>query len=134
MARVMVCAEKVERLMQGLDPGDAMDDSAEDEAPEDDEVRTTLLPRRLLALAVAVGCRSLVAGRWLSVGVVGSWLLVAEEEGWPESVLGCGVSGGGRGGRGVLTLTRSPAAGSRPNVNAAGCASQTLQGLVSDGQ
>ena len=40
VALVLACAEKVERLMQGLDPGDAMDDSAEDEAPEDDEVRT----------------------------------------------------------------------------------------------
>ena len=47
--------------MQGLDPGDAMDDSAEDEAPEDDEVRTRSLPRRLLAFAVAVGLSSLVA-------------------------------------------------------------------------
>ena len=67
--------------MQGLDPGDAMDDSAADEAPEDDEVRTTPLPRRLLALAVTVG-----------LSIVGCWSLVvvsvAEEAGWPESVLG----------------------------------------------
>ena len=68
MARVMACAEKVERLMQGLDPGDAMDDSAEDEAPEDDEVRTRSCQDTFAAapgscttaVLQLVGCRLLV--------------------------------------------------------------------------
>ena len=60
------CAEKVERLMQGLDPGDAMDDSAEDEAPEDDEVRTRSCQGACWPSLWLSVCRSLVAGRWLS--------------------------------------------------------------------
>ena len=65
--------------MQGLDPGDAMDDSAEDEAPEDDEVRTRSCQGACWPWLWLSVCRSLVAGRWLSCRlallVLGCWLL-----------------------------------------------------------
>ena len=88
--------------MQGLDPGDAMDDSAEDEAPEDDEVRTRSCQGACWPSLWLSVCRSLVAGRWLSCR-----LLLKRSVGLRVLWAGC-LAGGGRRGRGVLTHIRGP--------------------------